>query len=94
MWVSRIIFLFLTGIFGINDRKSPVFAKKIHKKFRSHVLNFVIGRPISRRGAAGIRFPSVKDTYPGTSRCQLQPYLRCPLYPQADKRRVFAISLL
>jgi hypothetical protein len=36
---------FLIGIFGIKDEKSPVLAKKITKKFRSHVLNsLLVGR--------------------------------------------------
>jgi len=42
MWVSRIIFLFLTGIFGIKDEKSPVLAKKIQKKFCGYVLNSLL----------------------------------------------------
>jgi hypothetical protein len=33
---------FLTGIFRIKDKKSPVRAKKIQKKFRSHVLGSLL----------------------------------------------------
>jgi hypothetical protein len=74
-----------SGIFGINNDKSPVLAKKIPKKIPQPRSHFVTGRLISGGELLEYRKLRLRDAHPGTPLVLVSangsPYLRCPLYP-------------